>query len=390
MNILGRITTALYAAHVAWRSGGTQLRPPSSSANGGGQWPTTRCCCPRACLSRYIQFYSCQYIPLLAKDTLYADRVCVQALYPETSNPDEVPARMAAILLLADDPSPNAPSILANSLWYKYRTAFDWAEKVWDNAVASLRQVPVMTSDPAGRRACALRYGLFLYHVDQHLPGGLDDHVLRWFDGPGKNEIRTLNADAWDVLNVVLVYLCVHGALATTTILHGLVFPTWELGADAAEAQQIELMEISLRAANALFECLMLQEESRSDGIPPTGLLDIRRIRCRRRDVYREPHFSALAKTIPVLVFIENNEHIAEDLRQSASRIKSAMCRNEDFRQGTYRNLDAVRIAFEKLLMSPTMSDSLCEPLIDALRLILSDPHGSTSLCLWPSLTDKY
>lgn len=95
----------------------------------------------------------------------------------------------------------------------------DWAWKVWDNAVASLRQVPQMTPDVMDRRACALRYGAFLLHVDQHLPSGLDDHVLRWFLGPGKKEIAGLSVDIWDALTVVLLYLVVHGALKTTTIL---------------------------------------------------------------------------------------------------------------------------------------------------------------------------
>jgi mediator of RNA polymerase II transcription subunit 12 len=69
--------------------------------------------------------------------------------------------------------------------------------KVWDNTVASLRQVPVMTSDTAGRHACALRYGTFLLQVDQHLPGGFDHSVLQWFLGPGENEVVALSTDAW-------------------------------------------------------------------------------------------------------------------------------------------------------------------------------------------------
>jgi len=219
-----------------------------------------------------------------------------------TDHADPVPDVLPEILLLADDPTLDAPSILANGLWIKYRMSFDWAWKVWDNTVASLRQVPMLRSDIVGRRACALRYGIFLWHVDQHLPTSLDDQVLRWFLGPGKNEVAALSVDAWDVLTVVLLYLSVHGALKTTTILRGLVYPAWLLGAYASPGQQGQCLENCLSAANNLFKHLLLREDGSSETMPPTDLLDVQCIRTRRQDVYREPHFSLLVASIPQLV----------------------------------------------------------------------------------------
>lgn len=287
-----------------------------------------------------------------------------------------MPPVLPEILLLADDPNPEAPSILANSLWYKYRTAFDWAWKVWDNTVASLRQVPVMTLDVAGRQACSLCYGRFLLHVDQHLPGGIDDQVLQWFLGTGKNEVSALSADAWDVLTFVLLYLVVHGALTATTILRGLVYPSWRLGASANSEQQGESLAIFLRAANNLCDKLLLREAGGSDGMAPVDLLEVQRICIRRQTVYREPHYSLLVTAIPALVFIEKNEFISQDLRHASASLRTSLCVLSDFRQGAHRNLDAVRNAFEQPLLSAAVVDD-CQPLVDALRLILSDsPSG--------------
>jgi mediator of RNA polymerase II transcription subunit 12 len=287
------------------------------------------------------------------------------------------------ILLLADQPNPDAPSILANSLWYKYRTSHEWGWKVWDNTVASLRQIPVMTSDMAGRQSCALRYGTFLLQVDQHLPGGLDHPILQWLLGPGKSEVVALSTDAWDILTVVLLYLCVHGALATTTILRGLVYPAWELAAAALPpGQSLQSWEVFLCAANNLFEVLLLREDGNAGSVPPRDLLDIQRIRTRRQDVYRESHFSLLVASIPTLVIIEKNEHVSDDLRRSAMSLRCELCETREFRQAAYRNLDGVRDAFEQTLQSG-VGENLGESMIDALRLVLSESQKCTHFFSW-------
>jgi mediator of RNA polymerase II transcription subunit 12, fungi type len=281
------------------------------------------------------------------------------------------------ILLLAEAPDPEAPSILANSLWYKYRTAHDWAWKVWDNTVASLRQIPVLTADIASRRSCALRYGNFLLHVDEHLPGGLDAQVLQWFFGPGRGEVVVLNADAWDVLTVVILYLSIHGALKTTTVLRGLVYPAWQLGASVSVGHQGQPMETFLHAANLLFELLLLRKDSGDDDMPPADLHDFQRICTRRQEVYREPHFSYLVATIPTLILVERSEYISENLRQASRSLRLALCEDKGFRQGAHRNLDAVREAFEQPLQSDTISEQLRDPLVEALRLVLCESEQS-------------
>lgn len=300
-----------------------------------------------------------------------------KALQPVTGSPDVVPRVLPEILLLADQPNPEAASILANSLWYKYRTAVDWAWKVWDNTVASLRQIPAMTSDLASRQACAMRYGSFLLQIDQHLPSGLDDQVLQWLLGPGKSEVAALTSEAWEVLAMVLLYLSVHGALSTTTILRGLVYPAWQVAAQLSPSQPCETGDVFLAAANNLLECLLFQEEGRSDGMPPTDLLEIQRIRTRRQDVYREPHFSLLVANIPTLVLVEHNPEIPTKLKESSAAIRHKLCKIREFRRGAYRNLDAVRAAFEQPLQSGEVDERLDEPIVDALRMVLGESHSS-------------
>ena len=292
------------------------------------------------------------------------------------------------ILLLATDFAPEAPSLLANSLWYKYMTSPDWAWKVWDNTIASLRQLPAMIPDVPGRRACALRYATFLLHVDQHLPRGFDEQIRLWLLGSGRNEIAALTPEHWDVVTVVLLYLACYGALATTTILESLIFQVWQAGANVSSEEQGQSLETLLTSVNNLFEHLLLRDEC-GTGLPPADVFEAQGLQTRRRDVFREPHFSLLVSNFPALVLIEQNRCFSETLRGASTTLRRTMCRVSVFRQGVYRDLDAVRLTFERLLESQHISDDLHGPLLEALRLMLNDASQGTRMFL-PPLFDPF
>ncbi|EGO25090.1 hypothetical protein SERLADRAFT_368519 [Serpula lacrymans var. lacrymans S7.9] len=352
MNVTGTITAALHAAHLVWRTRGIQMR---------------------SLLALLVEMDNGRHLDVTSREHVAADIASfTHALNPETDHPNPVPSRLPEILLLAEDPNPEGPSILANSLWYKYRTAFDWAWKVWDNTVASLRLIPNMTNETTNRHSIALRYGHFLLHIDKHLPGGFDDQVLQWFLGTGKNEVSGLCAEAWDVLTVVLLYLCIQGALSTTSILRGLVYPAWQLAANVSSDHEAQSLRRYLEAANRLFDLLLLQEGGSITSTLPVELLDLQRIRTRRQDVFREPHFSLFVSNIPTLVFIEKNMVLSDDFRQLAASLRCSACENDDFRQSCYRNLEIVRASFEHPLQSDAIAEPLCEPLVNALNRDMS------------------
>ncbi|KAF8160920.1 hypothetical protein B0H34DRAFT_795767 [Crassisporium funariophilum] len=369
MDVMPTIIKALDAAHQVWKIRGIQSRP---------------------LLALLMNFDNGRYLKKASRERIASDIAAFTlALQPIVERPDAVPEVLPEILLLAGDPDPNAPSILANGLWIKYRTSLDWAWKVWDNTVASLRQIPSMTHDMEARRACALRYGSFLWRVDQHLPNGLDGDVLQWFLGPGRSEVAALSADAWDVLNVVLLYLAVTGALKTTTILQGLVYPAWQLGATGV-ADQILIPEMYLCAANSLCFHLLLQDDGSGDTMPPTDLFEIQCIRTSRQAVYNEPHFPLLVASIPTLISLENNQEIPEALRNESTSLRCRLCQGSGFRQGAYRNLDIIREAFENspfLMDLDSSSESLSKRAIAGLRMILCDSTDDTNIYDWPEVT---
>ncbi|KAG7090909.1 hypothetical protein E1B28_009986 [Marasmius oreades] len=369
MDVKRDIISTLNTAHHVWKHRGIQSRP---------------------LLALLTEFDAGRYLSDILREEIAADiSIMTLALQPHTDRPsDTVPDVLPEILMLANDPRVDAPSILANGLWIKYRMSFCWAWKVWDNTFASLRQIPAMTSDITTRRVYALRYGTFLWHVDQHLPMGLDGQVLRWFLGQGKNEMTALGIDGWDVVIVVLLYLSVHGALKTTSILEGLVYPAWHLGASATTEAQAQSIETYLRAANSLCQQLLVKEDCNDDLLPPTNLIDVQCLRTRRQAVYREPHFPLLITNIPVLVLLENNNSSSESLRKEAKDIRHWLCEKDPFRQGVYRNLDKVREAFESSLqITEGTSEDISKQTVTALRVVLGEGTDDIELSHWPENT---
>ncbi|KAK0226153.1 hypothetical protein IW262DRAFT_1457387 [Armillaria fumosa] len=366
MDVVGSIVISLQTAHQIWKSKGMQTR---------------------VLLVLLKELDDNRFLSAQARDQLNAEiSYYSMTLQPViVGHPEPVPNVLPEILLLAGDYEEDAPSTLANALWIKYRMSFDWAWKVWDNTIASLRQIPLMVPDTEGRRGCALRYATFLRHVDHLLPTGLDDHVLGWFLGPGKSEVVNLTADVWDIVTLLLLGLVVHGALKTTTIMTGLVYPAWQCASSSVELP-LQQMEVFLAAANNLVQGLLLRGEGSSGIMPPCDLFDVQRLQTRKQDVYCEPHFPALVSNIPVLVSLENIERIPEHLRTELKAIRHSLYEDDNFRQGTFRNLDALREAFEQAMqLKKNTSPEVGDRTMAALRMIFSEaPDEDIEISSWP------
>ncbi|CAL1707851.1 unnamed protein product [Somion occarium] len=358
MNSMGMITASLLSAHQYWKSQGVQN--------------------PNL-LNLLIEFDNVRYLDSSVREQILADRgAYALALQPVHAEPINVPSALPEILMLAEDTRVDAPSMLANSLWYKYRTATDWAWKVWDNTIASLRHIPVLYPDVEHRRICALRYGAFLTHVEHHLPSGLDSHLLGWFLGSGAAEVSTFTAETWDVVTVVLLHLVVQGALSTVAILQGLAYPSWRAGARADSPTHGSSLETPLIAICDLCTRLLLNTGCAYE-YPPSTFFEARGLHTRRRDVYREPHFASLVEHVPILVLLEENVNVPTVVRQAYVGFRRAVCNTNVFRQGVYRDLETVNLAFESVLEDESVPTEVHEALIHALHLVLNDGNSDES-----------
>ena len=317
-----------------------------------------------------------------------------QRLYPSNEPAVSVPDVLPEILLLAQDTDEKAPVQLANTLWYKYRTSEEWSLKVWDNTIASLRQISTLNFNPAVCRTYAQRYAGLLSGVDQRLPQGLDDHVLKWFLGPGTTELHTLNRDVWLIFVPTLVNLVVADAISTTTVLEGLIYPAWSAAASLADQEDARIISTYLSPATSLFELLLLRDQVTSEDVQDIcveNLMSLQRIVTRRRRVFSQEHFPSLVAAIPTLVLLEHNSHLSDAIRTRISVLRSRLCQRHDFKQAVYRDLDQVRTVFERPLEMDGSPGYLRESLVVALRLALDDGSPSRSVSPHPeTLADLY
>ena len=306
----------------------------------------------------------------------YSSLTIPQRLYPSNEPAVAVPDVLPEILLLAQDADERAPLQLASTLWYKYRTSEEWSSKVWDNTVASLRQISTLNFNPAVCRTYARRYADLLSSVDQRLPHGLDEYVLRWFLGPGITELHTLNRDVWLIFVPTLVNLVVMDAVSTTTILQGLVYPVWSAAAFVTNQEDMEATLTYLSPATSLFELLVLRDQVTSEDAEDVcvdSLMSLQRIITRRRRVFSPGHFPSLVAAIPTLVLLEHNHQLPDAIRTRISVLRSRVCQNHDLKQAVYRDLDQVRTVFERPLEIDGSPAYLRESLVVALRITLDD-----------------
>jgi len=382
MGVVETIVEALYTAHQTFAANGIHSRPLAELLleldNERYLSPSDRqdVIEKSVALSQVRAFWSYR-----------SSLIVPQRLYPSNEPAVSVPDVLPEILLLAQDTDEKAPVQLANTLWYKYRTSEEWSSKVWDNTVASLRQISMLNFNPAVCRTYARRYADLLSGVDQRLPHGLDDHVFEWFLGPGTTELRTLNWDLWLVFVPTLMNLVVTDAVSTTTLLQGLIYPAWSAAASVTNKEDAESISTYLSPATSLFELLLLRDQVTSEDdedICVDDLMSLQRIVTRRGRVFSQEHFPSLVAAIPTLVLLEHNPHLSEAIRTRIIILRSRLCQRHDFKRAVYRDLDQVRTLFEQPLETDGSPGYLRESLVAALRLALDDGSPSWLLLSWP------
>jgi len=186
----------------------------------------------------------------------------------------------------------------------------------------------------------------------------------------------------------MILQLVVQGALRSTTLLEGIVYPAWNIGASASVALAPS-DEMMICSANDLFSRLMLQETPSGLGVPPADLFEMQYIRTRRQAVFDEPQFHFLAANIPALLALEDNEMVPESLRKSSTFLRCQLCQHPDFRRGAYRNLDEIRENFENSTYL-VGSEQVSKRAIAGLKMIICDSSSGMWFCsftlLWSNI----
>jgi mediator of RNA polymerase II transcription subunit 12, fungi type len=268
-----------------------------------------------------------------------------------------------AMLAQEDDTS------LATNLWMRHGFTANWVQEVWQTSLECLREISRAEAAAESRHTRILRYARFLWDIDQHLlPGALDQLVFQWAVGPGRTEFPHLDSDIWSALSTVLLYLVARDALTAPNVMKSVVYPAWELSTTIPGSSS----SVMLRSVNHIASRLLVHDQANLATTSNEHIDEMQKLQTRRRAIYAEENFSLLVTALPNLVTLEHKEDVDDELRDSITRLRTAISKHPEFRMVAYRNLELVSRAFWNV-DAQSLPQNVERHLGSALQQILSD-----------------
>ncbi|KAG9095716.1 RNA polymerase II mediator complex subunit [Ceratobasidium sp. 370] len=268
-----------------------------------------------------------------------------QSFHPSIGGTQPPPHSFQQVASILHDPSLEHAAAIADEVWYKHHASESWATVIWEHAFASLCSVPNTISD-AQRSEIATRYVTFLVKLNDHIVSGLDTCMREWFI-TGTNDM--LGAEpAHSILALVFLKLVLAGVLSPSTILEGLVYPTWNLAASLEESKPPVIVLAGL--VNDLAERLLVIDDVpvSSTILPPSTLVEVVRLGARRLPASDNAPFLALINRFPCLVAMEINPHLSDAVRQSSKALRILLVNQPQIVTLSSRYMDVVRDSFLK------------------------------------------
>ncbi|CAE7226860.1 unnamed protein product [Rhizoctonia solani] len=268
-----------------------------------------------------------------------------QSLHPQTDGTVPLPHSLPQIMSLVSDLPPEQVMAIADDFWYQHHAMESWAAVVWDHVFTSLRSVP-QTIPHVQKSEIALRYVTFLVKLSSHSISGLDSCVREWLS-TGTNDL--LEAEhTYELLEHVLLRLVLAGVLSPSTILEGLVYPTWSLASGLQEPKPSVSRLAEL--ANDLAERLIVTDDvpSTTSLFPPTTLPEVFELSARRIPAASNATFLAFINKFPCLVAMEIQPHLEASIQASSRALRIMIVNQPQMATLSSRYMDVVRDSFLK------------------------------------------
>lgn len=234
---------------------------------------------------------------------------------------------------------------LADDVWYKHHASESWAAVIWEHIFASLCSIPQTTAEPQ-KSEIVMRYVAFLTKLSSHIISGLDSCVREWLS-TGTNELLGAGY-AYDTLAHLFLRLVLAGVLNPSTLLEGLVYPTWSLAAGLQEPKQSVARLAEL--ANDLAERLLVTDDVPSSPslLPPSTLSEVLELSARRLPASDNAPFLAFINKFPCLVAMEIQPHLGDTVRESSKALRILLVNQPQMVTLSSRYMDVVRDSFLK------------------------------------------
>ncbi|KAF8756928.1 Transcription mediator complex subunit Med12 [Rhizoctonia solani] len=310
--------------------------------------------------------------------------------YTPKPTAQSIPLSSSQIKSLVNDIPLEQVVIIADDIWYKHHALESWATGIWDHVFASLCTVPQTTPD-SQKSEIASRYVTFLVKLSSHSISGLDSYMREWLS-TGTNDLLAAE-HMYDLLELVLLRLVLAGVLSPSTILEGLVYPTWSLASGLSEPRPAVSRLAGL--ANDLAERLLVVDDvpPAPSLLPPSTLSEVLELSARRLPASNNATFLDFINKFPCLVAMEIQPHID----QSDFIIAIYGCCTDSFLKPTglvlNERLELLLVSVLKGIVNGGLPGHKSSPVIDRVKqrpiLTRIDPWGVTKASLDLHLTLK-
>jgi hypothetical protein len=269
----------------------------------------------------------------------------LQSLHPPSDGTQSPSHSFQQIAALIHEPSLERATIMADEIWYKHHASESWATVVWEHVFACLCSVPITTPENL-KSEIAARYVSFLVRLSGHVVSGLDTCMREWFS-TAKNDLLTAE-HAHGLLALVFLRLVLAGVLSPSTILEGLIYPTWSLAARLEEPKPPMVVLAGL--ANDLAERLLVTDDvpASLSVLPPSTLAEVLGLSARRLPASDNAPFLALINRFPCLVAMEIHPHLSDAVRESSKALRILLVNQPQMVTLSSRYMDVVRDSFLK------------------------------------------
>ncbi|GAB1521557.1 RNA polymerase II mediator complex subunit [Rhizoctonia solani] len=268
-----------------------------------------------------------------------------QSLHPQTDGTVDPSLSSSQIKSLVNDIPLEQVVIIADDIWYKHHALESWATGIWDHVFASLCTVPQTTPD-SQKSEIASRYVTFLVKLSSHSISGLDSYMREWLS-TGTNDLLAAE-HMYDLLELVLLRLVLAGVLSPSTILEGLVYPTWSLASGLSEPRPAVSRLAGL--ANDLAERLLVVDDvpPAPSLLPPSTLSEVLELSARRLPASNNATFLDFINKFPCLVAMEIQPHIEPEVQASSRALRIMLVNQPQIATLSSRYMDVVRDSFLK------------------------------------------
>ncbi|KAG8742716.1 RNA polymerase II mediator complex subunit [Ceratobasidium sp. 414] len=268
-----------------------------------------------------------------------------QSFHPSTDGTQPPSHSFQQVESILHEPSLERVTAIADEVWYKHHASESWATVIWEHVFASLCNIPNTIPDTQ-RSEIATRYVAFLVRLNDHIVSGLDTCMREWFSA-GMNDMLGVE-QAHGIFALVFLKLVLVGVLSPSTILEGLVYPTWNIAASLEESKPPVIVLAGL--VNDLTERLLVIDDVPTSPsiLPPSTLVEVLGLGARRLPASDNAPFLSLINRFPCLVAMEINPHLSDTVRQSSKALRILLVNQPQIVTLSSRYMDVVRDSFLK------------------------------------------